>query len=101
MEKLSRKEAELLAAARREVAARNPGTPATRTGAVPRRPAPAAAPEGKPKPSPAERLAQLMAEERAESQRRKQKMRRYGIIIPAATIALFALWALRTPSRKR
>ena len=101
MEKLSGKEAELLAAARREVAARNPGNPAAGTGDVPRRPAPTAVPEGKPKPSSAEQLAQLMAEERAESQRRKQKMRRYGIIIPAAAVALFALWVLRAPSRKR
>ena len=92
MEKLSKKESELLAAARHEAAARNPGTPAAGTGA---------APEQKPKPSQSERLAQLMAEERAESQRRKQKMRRYGIIIPAATLALFALWVLRAPSRKR
>jgi hypothetical protein len=55
-------------------------------------------PQEKPKPTPAERLAQLMAAERAETEERKKRMRRYGIIIPAAILAaallslLLSLW---------
>jgi uncharacterized membrane protein len=41
-----------------------------------------------------------MAEEHAETERRKKKMRRYGIIIPAAIIGIFALWVLRASSRR-
>ena len=55
----------------------------------------------KPKANPAERLAQLMADEHAETERRKKKMRRYGIVIPAAIVAIFALWVLRASSRRR
>jgi hypothetical protein len=42
-----------------------------------------------------------MAEEHAETERRKKKMRRYGIVIPAAIVAIFALWVLRASSRRR
>jgi len=42
-----------------------------------------------------------MADERAETERRKRKMRRYGIVIPAAIVAIFALWVLRASSRRR
>jgi hypothetical protein len=42
-----------------------------------------------------------MAEEHAETERRKKKMRRYGIIIPAAIIGIFALWVLSAGSRRR
>jgi hypothetical protein len=31
----------------------------------------------------------------------KKKMRRYGIIIPAAILAVFALWLLRTFTHRR
>ena len=101
MEKLSDKEAALLAAARREAEARRAGSaPAVQAvraaSALPR-----SAEKEKAKPSPAERLALLMAEERAETERRKKKMRRYGIIVPAATMAIFALWVLRSSSRRR
>ena len=97
--KLSAREAALVAAARREAEARK-GTASPAPG--PAQPAARqATAQEKPKPSPAERLAQLMAEERAETERRKKKMRRYGIIIPAAIVAIFALWVLRASSRRR
>ncbi|HUL92878.1 MAG TPA: hypothetical protein VLV56_11065 [Burkholderiales bacterium] len=89
-EELSARERALLAEARREAAARKASPPA-----VPA-PAPgAAAPGAKPAPTPAERLAQLMADERAESQQRKIRMRRYGLAISGAIIAVFVLWLLR------
>jgi len=101
MEKLSEKEAALLAAARREAEARRAGSAVPSVQAV--RAAPAAsqpAEREKAKLSPAERLALLMAEERAETERRKKKMRRYGVIVPAVTVAIFALWVLRSSRRR-
>ena len=95
-EKLSAREAALIAAARREAEARREAAPGA---ATPRAASPAA--QEKPMASPAERLAQLMAEERAETERRKKKMRRYGIIVPAAIVGIFALWVLRAGSRRR
>jgi hypothetical protein len=89
--KLSPKEEALLAAARREAAARRPGSPA---------PAPA---QPKPAASPAERLALLMEAERAETLERKKKMRRYGLGISGAILAMFVVWLLssfRRPRRK-
>ena len=97
-EKLSAREAALIAAARREAEARKGSAPAA---VIPRAAAPQPAAQEKPMASPAGRLAQLMAEERAETERRKKKMRRYGIIIPAAIVAIFALWVLRASSRRR
>ena len=90
--KLSPKEQALLAEARREAATRNEGLPAA-----------APPPEAKAKPplTPAERLAQLMEEERAETLQRKKKMRRYGIGISGAILALFVLWLLRAFRRRR
>jgi len=95
-EKLSAREAALIAAARREAEARREAAP---VAATQRAASPAA--QEKPMASPAERLAQLMAEERAETERRKKKMRRYGIIVPAAIVGIFALWVLRAGSRRR
>jgi len=100
-EKLSAREAALIAQARREAEARTGSAPAAATPHAAAPAAPQPAKQERPKPSPAERLAQLMAEEHAETERRKRKMRRYGIIIPAAIIGIFALWALRAPSRRR
>jgi len=100
-EKLSAREAALIALARREAEARKGSAP---PAAIPRATAPAgtqASAQEKPKASPAERLARLMAEEHAETERRKKKMRRYGIIIPAAIVGIFALWVLRAGSRRR
>jgi hypothetical protein len=94
-EKLSAREAALVAAARREAEARKRGGAATLPAAAPE------APQAQHKPSPAERLAQLMAEERTETVRRKKKMRRYGLIISAAILAAFALWLMRVFSRRR
>jgi len=84
--KLSPKEQALLAEARREAAARKEGLPAA---------ASSSGAKVKPPLTPAERLAQLMEEERAETQERKKKMRRYGIGISGAILALFVLWLLR------
>jgi hypothetical protein len=97
-DKLSAREAALIAQARREAEARKGAAPAA---GPPQAAAPAAPqPAAQDKPSPAERLARLMAEEHAETERRKKKMRRYGIIIPAAIIGIFALWVLRASSRR-
>jgi hypothetical protein len=96
-ERLSAREATLIASARREAEARKGSA---RAAPNPHAAAPAA-PQEKPNASPAERLARLMAEERAETERRKKKMRRYGIIIPAAIIGIFALWVLSARSRRR
>ena len=96
-EKLSAREAALIAQARREAGALK-GAPAT---------APlAAAPEERQARTPekhdlVERMAQLMAQERAETARRKKKMRRYGLIGSAAILAAFALWLMRVFSRRR
>jgi membrane glycosyltransferase len=96
-EKLSAREAALVAQARREAEAlkRAPATAPL-----------AAAPEERQARTPekhdlVERMAQLMAEERAETGRRKKKMRRYGLIISAAILAAFALWLMRAFSRRR
>jgi hypothetical protein len=98
-EKLSAREAALIASARREAEARKGSAPAA---ATPHAAAPAAPQQAaQDKPSPAERLAQLMAEEHAETERRKKKMRRHGIIIPAAIIGIFALWVLSAGLRRR
>jgi len=97
-EKLSAREAALIAQARREAEALK-GAPATAP--------PAAAPGGErqartpEKPDLVERMAQLMAEERAETARRKKKMRRYGLIGSAAILTAFALWLMRVFSRRR
>jgi hypothetical protein len=96
--KLSDKEEALLAEARREAAARR-GTPAAVPAPVQEN-APAAS-QAKAAPTPAERLAQLMADERAETELRKKKMRRYGIGLSAAILALFALWLLRAFRSRR
>ena len=98
-EKLSAREAALVAAARREAEARKAGGPAA-TAPL------AAAPEERQartaeKHDLVERMARLMAEERAETGRRKKKMRRYGLIISAAILAAFALWLMRVFSRRR
>jgi|SRR5712671_1972344 len=99
-EKLSSREAALIAQARREAEALKSGNPPP-GGAGRAAASVTAAAEEKPKASPAERLAQLMAEERAETARRKRKMRRYGLIGSAAILVAFALWLLRVFSRRR
>ena len=94
-EKLSAREAALIAQARREAEALKGATAPL-----------AAAPEERhgrtaEKPDLIERMAQLMAKERAETARRKKKMRRYGLIGSAAILAAFALWLIRVFSRRR
>jgi len=88
--KLSPKEEALLAEARRQAAARKQAPAA----------APAPAREAKPPPTPAERLERLMEEQRAETLERKKRMRRYGIGISGAILALFVLWLLRAFRRR-
>jgi hypothetical protein len=111
MDKLTEKERALIAAARREAEARKSGTyvPAVSAAAAAAAPAPAAAraipaaapaAQEKPKPTPAERLAQLMAAERAETELKKKKMRRYGIMIPGAILAVALLSLLRALRRR-
>ncbi len=95
-EKLSSREAALIAQARREAEALKRAPAST----------PPAAPEQEQartpgKPDLVERMAQLMAAERAETARRKKRMRRYGLIGSAAILAAFALWLLRVLSRRR
>ena len=99
-EKLSTREAALIARARREAETLKNGNPPPGGAERAAPPAPAAA-EERPKAGPAERLAQLMAEERAETARRKKKMRRYGLIGSAVILAAFALWLMRVFSRRR
>jgi hypothetical protein len=96
-EKLSAREAALVAAARREAEARKGEGAATLPAAAPEVPGA----QAQHKPSPAERMAQLMAEERAETAHRKKRMRRYGLIGSAAILAAFALWLMRVFSRRR
>jgi hypothetical protein len=86
-DKLSAKEKALIEEARRLASSRS-------------QPA-AAAPQPRPAQSAAERLAALMEAERAESQERKRKMRRYGLGISGAILALFALWVLRASRPRR
>jgi len=90
---LSDREKALLAETRRELAARKATPPAAA-------PAQSPAPEAKALPTMAERLEKLMAEERAEAQERKKKMRRYGLTISGAILAVFALWVLRVSRRR-
>jgi hypothetical protein len=93
-EKLSPREEALLAEARRVAQARKE---APRVAPQ----APDAAPPAAPaKATPAERLALLMETERAETLERKRKMRRYGIGIPVAILAIFALWVFRASRRR-
>ncbi len=81
-EKLSAKEAALIDAARRGIGARQGGDPAAeQLGA-------------------AERIARLMEAERAETERRKKKLKRYGIVLPAAILAIAALLVLRAFSKR-
>ena len=92
---LSPREEALLAEARREAAARKSAPPAP--AVVPAEPQRAA----KPAPTAAERLAQLMEDERAETQKRKEKMRRYGLTASGAILGVFLLWVLLSLRRRR
>ena len=94
-DKLTPREEALLAEARREAAARRASPPAP--AAVQAEPRPAA----KPAPTAAERLAQLMEDERAETQKRKEKMRRRGLMISGGILAVFVLWLLSALRRRR
>lgn len=102
-DKLTEKEKALIAAARRDAEARNSGTyvpPAAPAAAVRAARSPVeSAPEQK-RLTPDERLAKLMAAEHAETEKRKQKMRRYGIIIPGAILAVALLSFLRALRRR-
>ena len=94
-DKLTPREEALLAEARREAAARREGMPPPAAA----QPEPQAA--ARPAPTPAERLAQLMEDERAETQKHKEKMRRYGLMISGGIFAVFALWLLSAFRKRR
>jgi len=96
-EKLSSREAAIVAQARREAEALKRAPATAPPGAAPEQ-GQARTPG---KPDLVERMAQLMAEERAETARRKKRMRRYGLIGSAAILAAFALWLVRVLSRRR
>ena len=94
-DKLSPREEALLAAARREAAARKEAPAAPAPGQV--QPEVAA----RPAPTAAERLARLMEEEREQAQMRKEKMRRYGLRISGGILAVFVLWVLIVFRKRR
>lgn len=94
-DKLSPREEALLAEARREAAARRQVPPVP----APVQPEPQMA--VKPAPTAAERLAQLMEAERAETQKHKEKMRRYGLMISGGIFAVFALWLVSAFRKRR
>jgi hypothetical protein len=96
-EKLSAREAALIAQARREAEALKRAPAAAPAASAPAE-SRAHTPE---KPDPVERMAKLMAEEHAETVRRNKKMRRYGLFISGAILAAFALWLMRVFSRRR
>ena len=102
MGKLSDREAALIEAARRELAARaahaaraasepGPGTAAEVNRAIvppaPQRPPP---PPGRA--DAAERMAALMQAEHEQTVRRNKKLRQYGIVVPALFLVAALLW---------
>lgn len=91
-QKLSAKEAALIEAARRELAAR--ASPAPEPSGQ-RALKPAAAPAAlAPQPSAAERIAALMQAEREQTRRRNGKLRLYGVAVPSAILIAALLWAV-------
>ena len=91
--KLSGKEAALVDAARRELAARASREP---TGGSTGGSTPVSAPVGTPsapvRADAAERVVALLMTEREETLRRKKKLRQYGIVIPAVILVAALLW---------
>ena len=110
---LSDREAALIEAARRELAARGTPGPAAgsiagpATGSVPgpahqarsplQSPAPAPAMHrdapGPARPEATERIAALMQAEREGSRRRKKRLLKYGTLIPAGFLIAAVIWA--------
>ncbi len=96
------REAALIAAARRELAARP--APAAKVPSGPERetttetdreiqvPVPQNPPPPPGRPDAAERIAALMQAEQEETLRRKKKLRQYGIVIPAVFLIAALLW---------
>jgi len=102
-DKLSAREAALLAQARAELAQKAPqsapqSAPLARAAARSPAAAPADPAPGAGKPAacadPAERLAALMAAARAESERQRLRQRRLYMWAPLAFMSVLALWAL-------
>jgi hypothetical protein len=99
-DKLSAKEAALIAQARAQLAkAQAPATTQVarvkRTlAASPAEDLAAGAAASAPVPTPAERVAALMAEARAESARERERRRRLYLYIPLAFISVVGMWAL-------
>jgi hypothetical protein len=107
--KLSEKEAALIAAAKRDLAAvRQPGAAAPAgvkppAGLNPEPAAKVVAPSPAPPVSTAdaasaraERMARLMADEAAEHRRRHKKLQLYLVVIPLALLIAGFLWVLLT-----
>ena len=97
-DRLSAREAALIAQARAELAQEAPAAAPQRTAtrpaaAAPANPAPEAA---KPaaRADPAERLAALMATARADSERLRQRQRQLYQRTPLAFLSVLGLWAL-------
>ena len=96
-DKLSAREAALIAQARAQLAQNAPAAAAaTRAGLAPA-PAERAAPGGDAPavgPDPAERIAALLAAARAESERQRQRQRRLYVWAPVAFMSVLGLWTL-------
>ena len=92
-DKLSAKEATLIAEARAQLGRTPAQTPAHAQVARIKRTR-AAAPEQDPAATPAERLAALMAAARAQSERERERQRRLYLWTPLAFISVVGLWAL-------
>jgi hypothetical protein len=101
--KLSGREAALVEAAKRELAAR--ASPAGPLSAPAVRPMPepatgAESPSGGPAPAraagtdAAARIAALMHAEQEDRMRRKRRLRQYGIVIPAVFLIAATLWVV-------
>jgi len=108
-DKLSAREAALVAQARAELAQKAPAAPpqlaearpapaapADVAPASPTHAAPGAAPSGAPAANadPAQRLAALMATARAESERLRERQRKLYLWTPLAFLSVLGLWAL-------
>ncbi|MBE0612505.1 MAG: hypothetical protein IH604_02440 [Burkholderiales bacterium] len=101
-DKLSAKEAELIAQARAQFGkATAPGQVPAAARVAQAKPGPRAAPLENParnapasERSPAERLDALMAAARAESERERERQRRLYLWVPVAFVFVLGLWTL-------
>ena len=92
-DRLSAKEAALIAQARAQVA-QSQAARAAQVARVKRPPEGAAQTKPAPAETPAQRLAALMDAARAENERERERQRRLYLWIPLALLSVVALWAL-------